>query len=703
MTEAEWLACTNPYPMLNAVKNKASDRKLMLFSVACLRRIWHLLTDSRSRNLVEATERLVDGMTSAETRGASDVVYDTFWKAYEQDQLQDEAGGHTHEAVEGAFHSGEGAAMGVASKAAEAVGFASAHTIPIAGVADCSRAKTAAWQSAEKAERVAQAALLRDILGNPFRPVAADAAWRTSKVISLARTMYEERAFEQISELADALQKAGCADTAILEHCHRPGAHARGCWVVDLLLQTDEGMSEAEWLACADPQLMWWVLRPKPSRRKQQLFAAACCHRVWHLLTDERCRKAVDVLERLADGRAMEDEWRDARRAAGQVARDAGGREGLDKAAAAVETADCCFGPTVPAIYAAEASARPDEPALQASLLRDVVGNPFRSATLDPSWRTPAVLKVAQLIYQGKSFCQLPALAVALEQAGCQDPEILGHCRKPGRHVRGCWVVDLIVGPTSIPDSPRSNAMTASEWAVCTDADKMLYAIGLKASRRKLRLFACACCRRVWDYMTDERSRKGVQAAERYADGLASLQELATAREGTGAAAVMGPAWNFSMAARAAHLACLDDEQQFLRARHETRGVVRWSVVLDPTSQEVEAEKRAQYLNREGPLYYAPQREQAVAAEIAAQASMLRDIFDNPFDAPPAIDASWLLSPVLGLAQTIYDECAFERMPELAGALEQAGCDNACMLAHCRGPGSHVRGCCVVDRLLRKE
>src|SRR5205085_2315559 len=124
-------------------------------------------------------------------------------------------------------------------------------------------------------------------------------------------------------------------------------------------------------------------------------------------------------------------------------------------------------------------------------------------------------------------------------------------------------------------------------WNHCTDADKMLYSIGLTASLRKLRLFACACCRRVWEYVTDERSRIGVQVAERYADGLASAQELATAREGTGAAftAVNGPVWNLAMAARSAHSACLDDRQQFLRARHEARGVVRWSVVLDPTSQ----------------------------------------------------------------------------------------------------------------------
>jgi hypothetical protein len=246
--------------------------------------------------------------------------------------------------------------------------------------------------------------------------------------------------------------------------------------------------------------------------------------------------------------------------------------------------------------------------------------------------------------------------------------------------------------------------LTASEWDACTDADRMLYSIGLWANTRKLRLFACACCRRVSDYMTDERSRKGVEVAERYADGLATAQELESARAGTGAAwnAVMGPAWDRYMAARAAHFACLDEAQHFLHARREALGVIRWSTALDAPSQAEEAERHARYLNQEGPLYYAPQREEAVASEIAAQVSLLRDIFGNPFGPPPALDASWLLPPVRALAQPIYEQRAFGRMPELADALEQAGCANAELLAHCRSPGPHARGCWVVDLRLNK-
>ena len=80
---------------------------------------------------------------------------------------------------------------------------------------------------------------------------------------------------------------------------------------------------------------------------------------------------------------------------------------------------------------------------------------------------------------------------------------------------------------------------------------------------------------------------------------------------------------------------------------------------------------------------------------------MLRDIFGNPFR-PVSINSTCLTSTVRGLAEGIYAERAFDRMPILADALEDAGCDNADILAHCRGDGPHVRGCWVVDLVLGK-
>ncbi|VTU01051.1 Uncharacterized protein (Fragment) OS=uncultured bacterium PE=4 SV=1 [Gemmataceae bacterium] len=78
---------------------------------------------------------------------------------------------------------------------------------------------------------------LRDIFGNPFRPVAFDPAWRTDTAVSLARVMYESRDFGAMPILADALQDAGCDNGAVLAHCRDPlQVHVRGCWVVDLVL-----------------------------------------------------------------------------------------------------------------------------------------------------------------------------------------------------------------------------------------------------------------------------------------------------------------------------------------------------------------------------------------------------------------------------------------------------------------------------------
>jgi hypothetical protein len=86
-------------------------------------------------------------------------------------------------------------------------------------------------------EEVAQVALVRDIFGNPFRPAAFDPAWRTSDALLLARGIYEERAFDRMPILADALQDAGCTNEDVLSHCRDPQqVHVRGCWVVDLVL-----------------------------------------------------------------------------------------------------------------------------------------------------------------------------------------------------------------------------------------------------------------------------------------------------------------------------------------------------------------------------------------------------------------------------------------------------------------------------------
>jgi hypothetical protein len=79
-------------------------------------------------------------------------------------------------------------------------------------------------------------------------------------------------------------------------------------------------------------------------------------------------------------------------------------------------------------------------------LVRCILGNPFRPATLDPNWKTSTVLALARGIYDERAFDRLPILADALQDAGCDNEEMLSHCRGDGPHARGCWVVDLVLG-----------------------------------------------------------------------------------------------------------------------------------------------------------------------------------------------------------------------------------------------------------------
>ena len=84
--------------------------------------------------------------------------------------------------------------------------------------------------------RRANAELVRDIFGNPFRLISFSSEWRTDTALSLSRTMYDTRDFSAMPILADALQDAGCDSDDILNHCRAGGVHVRGCWVVDLVL-----------------------------------------------------------------------------------------------------------------------------------------------------------------------------------------------------------------------------------------------------------------------------------------------------------------------------------------------------------------------------------------------------------------------------------------------------------------------------------
>jgi hypothetical protein len=230
-------------------------------------------------------------------------------------------------------------------------------------------------------------------------------------------------------------------------------------------------MNEAQWLNCTDPLPMLEHIKWKANDRKLRLFAVACCRRVWHLMTERASRRAVAVAERLADH--PDGKKRSAlRSAAQQVGSDATGTiaQAVGKAAAdalepkienfvhgirrftavasALAAARSCK-ETTRAAQACEAALL-GEISLQGHLLHCIIGNPFRTSVLNPSWlswRVGLLVSVAQRLYESRDFGELPILMDALEEAGCNDPAILEHGRQPPEmHGRGCFVVDLLLG-----------------------------------------------------------------------------------------------------------------------------------------------------------------------------------------------------------------------------------------------------------------
>jgi hypothetical protein len=285
--------------------------------------------------------------------------------------------------------------------------------------------------------------------------------------------------------------------------------------------------------------------------------------------------------------------------------------------------------------------------------------------------------------------------------------------------------------PVGIGEFQGEPAMTEQEWLTCTDPVKMLESLHGKARDRKLRLFACACCRRLWCELSLE-DQAIVSLIEQCAESQAQLETVR----------------------RRLHELCPNslfqdwDQSDWGWLR---RGVPRQSPEW-PTDEELkelemeggwfpeilflpnprcatritlthlyllraEAEKRS-----EAPL----RRPLVIPGKIVEdwgeswddlmhavredespwQANILRDIVNNPFRPTPAVNRSWQIwrdGTVVRLAQSIYEEMAFHRMPMLAHAIEEAGCANSEILNHCRGQGQHVRGCWLLDLVLAKE
>ena len=193
--------------------------------------------------------------------------------------------------------------------------------------------------------------------------------------------------------------------------------------------------------------------RQGTSGRKLRLFACACCRRIWPLLRDERSSSAVEVAEQFADGGATEDElvrtWRKAEGACDTVARYAGRSYQFAALAACAFVEDSRhWAPHFRGWQdAAEATSdKASEYRAQAGFVRDIFGPlPFRQVRVEPAWLTKNVIDLACTIYELCAFDRLLILADALLDAGCNDETMLDHCRQVG-HVRGCWVVDLLLG-----------------------------------------------------------------------------------------------------------------------------------------------------------------------------------------------------------------------------------------------------------------
>jgi hypothetical protein len=224
--------------------------------------------------------------------------------------------------------------------------------------------------------------------------------------------------------------------------------------------------------------------------------------------------------------------------------------------------------------------------------------------------------------------------------------------------------------------------MTEQEWQASVNAQKMIAALRGKGSERLWRLFAVACARRVEVLLRYPESRKALDVAERFADGAATVEELTAARTQAKAAA------------RQAHY----DEYM-----DEIRANFGWDAEYEAVCAAMRAAEAAVQCVAED-IGKNPGGERSVIAESLQLPDLLREIFGSPFQWT-TIDPAWLAwndGAARKLAQMIYDNRAFDSLPILADALGEAGCTDAAILEHLRGPGLHVRGCWCLDLLLDK-
>jgi hypothetical protein len=221
-------------------------------------------------------------------------------------------------------------------------------------------------------------------------------------------------------------------------------------------------MTEVDWDITEEPASLLSALRNSASQRKLRLFGILCCRQAWDFVTEPAPDRVLDAAERYADGALAESE----RCVAETEALDAYERE-LERGdefglpvmdvvrliGKAVYTADDATGVAsyVPVLarYGERASFQGISEDLQVEqclYIRELFRNPFRPVSFSPEWRTDTAVLLARQMYEARDFSAMPILADALQDAGCDNADILSHCRDTSlAHVRGCWVIDLVL------------------------------------------------------------------------------------------------------------------------------------------------------------------------------------------------------------------------------------------------------------------
>jgi hypothetical protein len=224
VTEEEWLHCNSSYSMLSAFQGLLGDcrRKCRLVAVACCRQIAQARSDRHLEDLFTAIEKLADGQISEDDYRAIQAHCETVLLS------EDRRSGLPDDEVSASW---------VARHLRHLPSYCRRDG-PVADFFWCIRdaaSRSQADPNSKEWERD-QCALVREIIGNPFRPVSVAPAWLSATVTALARRIYDDRRFNDMPILGDALEDAGCHDQDILNHCRQPTDHALGCWVIDLLL-----------------------------------------------------------------------------------------------------------------------------------------------------------------------------------------------------------------------------------------------------------------------------------------------------------------------------------------------------------------------------------------------------------------------------------------------------------------------------------